>query len=96
MFSQALQDGWKARISPVRHLRRGQGQAFAAVHPIEDELEFMSPLSSREREVAALLAIGRSNKEIATKLVISPRTVESHRARIMLKLDLHSVSDLVR
>jgi DNA-binding CsgD family transcriptional regulator len=85
-----------ASISPVRHLRRGQGQEFAAVHPIEDELEYMSPLSSREREVVALLAIGRTNKEIATKLAISTRTVESHRARIMLKLSLHSLSDLVR
>lgn len=85
-----------ARLSSVRQLKRGRRQDFAAVHPIEDELEYLSPLSSREREVAALLAIGRTNKEIATKLAISTRTVESHRARIMLKLDLHSVSDLVR
>jgi PAS domain S-box-containing protein len=85
-----------SRISPVRRLRQGQGQDFAAVHPIDDELEYLSPLSSREREVTALLAIGKTNKEIATMLVISTRTVESHRARIMLKLDLHSLSELVR
>jgi DNA-binding CsgD family transcriptional regulator len=85
-----------SRISPVRRLRQGQGQDFAAVHAIEDEVEYLSPLSSREREVTALLAIGKTNKEIATLLLISTRTVESHRARIMLKLDLHSLSELVR
>lgn len=85
-----------SRISPVRRLRQGRGQDFAAAHPIEDEVECLSPLSAREREVTALLAIGKTNKEIATMLLISTRTVESHRARIMLKLDLHSLSDLVR
>ena len=58
--------------------------------------EGFSPLSAREREVTALLANGKSNKQIGTMLTISTRTVESHRARIMLKLDLHSVSELVR
>jgi DNA-binding CsgD family transcriptional regulator len=58
--------------------------------------EGVSPLSAREREVTALLANGKSNKQIGSMLTISTRTVESHRARIMLKLDLHSVSELVR
>ena len=56
----------------------------------------VGPLSAREREIAALLAEGKSNKQIGSMLAISTRTVESHRARIMLKLDLHSVTDLVR
>jgi len=85
-----------ARISRVKRFGRRQGQDLAAVHPIEAEREYLSPLSSREREVVALLAVGKTNKEIATILAISTRTVESHRARIMLKLDLHSLSDLVR
>ena len=54
-----------------------------------------NPLSSREHEVFALLAQGNTNKEIAAVLTISIRTVETHRARIMQKLDLHSVTDLV-
>jgi len=54
------------------------------------------PLSPREREVAVLLAEGKTNKQIAGMLAISTRTVESHRAKIMLKLDLDSLSDLVR
>ena len=53
-------------------------------------------LSPREREIVQLLAEGKSNKEVAAALGISVKTVETHRARIMGKLDLHSVSDLVR
>ncbi len=69
---------------------------LATAHPIEDELECAKLLSSREREVFSLVAAGKLSKEIAATLAISTRTVETHRARIMLKLDLHSVSDLVR
>jgi DNA-binding NarL/FixJ family response regulator len=53
-------------------------------------------LSSREREIIQLLAEGCSNKEVATRLGISVKTAETHRANIMRKLDLHSISDLVR
>ncbi|HUL74947.1 MAG TPA: response regulator transcription factor [Vicinamibacterales bacterium] len=52
-------------------------------------------LSEREREVFQLIAEGRSNKEIAALLNISPTTVETHRARIMEKLDLHSTAEIV-
>jgi DNA-binding NarL/FixJ family response regulator len=54
-----------------------------------------SRLTGREREVVQLLAEGKSNKEVASALGISVKTVEAHRANIMHKLDLHSVSDLV-
>jgi DNA-binding NarL/FixJ family response regulator len=50
-------------------------------------------LSSREREVLELMAQGRSNAAIAADLVIDLRTVESHIARIMTKLDLHQTAD---
>jgi DNA-binding NarL/FixJ family response regulator len=52
--------------------------------------------SPRERQVLRLLADGNSNKEIASILDISTRTVECYRARIMFKLDLHSTAALVR
>lgn len=52
-------------------------------------------LSAREREIVALLASGRTGKEAATTLGISPKTVEAHRTNIMRKLDLHSVAELV-
>ena len=83
-------------VAVARAFKAGRGLSFASVHAIEGELECVSPLSVREREVVALLADGKTNRQIASLLVISTRTVESHRARIMLKLDLHSLSDLVR
>jgi two-component system response regulator NreC len=55
-----------------------------------------SPLSPREREVLQLLAEGASTKEIADRLCISVKTVESHRKQIMDKLDLHSVAELTK
>ena len=52
-------------------------------------------LSEREKEILQLLAEGKSNKEVATLLDLSPYTVETHRTHIMQKLDLHSAVDLV-
>jgi len=49
----------------------------------------------REVEIIRLLAEGRANKEIAAKLGITIRTVETHRAKIMLKLGLHSIAELI-
>lgn len=53
-------------------------------------------LTPREREVLQLVAEGRTNKEIATRLNLSVYTVDGHRTRIMEKLGLHSVGELVR
>ena len=53
-------------------------------------------LSAREREVFQLIAEARSNKEVAVLLGISPATVETHRARILQKLDMHSIAEVVR
>lgn len=53
-------------------------------------------LTSREREIVQLLAEGKSSKEVATSLGISVKTAETHRANIMRKLQLHTVSELVR
>ena len=52
-------------------------------------------LSEREREVFQLIAEGRSNKEVAELLAISLATVETHRARILEKLDVHNTAELV-
>ena len=53
-------------------------------------------LTRREREVLQLVAEGKSNKEIGIALQITTKTAETHRARMMAKLSLHSVADLVR
>ncbi len=55
-----------------------------------------SELTDREQEVLTYLAEGANNEEIATALVISPKTVARHRENIMRKLNLHSRADLVR
>lgn len=52
-------------------------------------------LSEREREIFQLIAEGHSNKEIADILSISPATVETHRAHIFQKLDLHNTAEVV-
>jgi DNA-binding NarL/FixJ family response regulator len=53
-------------------------------------------LTSREREIVQLLAEGKSSKEVAVALGISVKTAETHRANIMRKLAMHSVSEVVR
>ena len=53
-------------------------------------------LTPRELESLKLLAAGRSNKEVAAALNISVKTVDAYRTQIMRKLELHSVSELVR
>ena len=52
-------------------------------------------LTEREKEILQLLAEGKSNKDVASVLSLSINTVETHRTRIMQKLDLHSTADIV-
>jgi two-component system response regulator NreC len=54
------------------------------------------PLTSRERETLQLIAEGQTTKEIAWRLGLSVKTVESHRIRLMRKLDIHETATLVR
>jgi DNA-binding NarL/FixJ family response regulator len=53
-------------------------------------------LTAREREIVQLLAEGKSNKEVANALNISIKTAETHSTNIMNKLDLRSITELVR
>jgi DNA-binding NarL/FixJ family response regulator len=62
----------------------------------DPEAAIRNRLTSREREIVQLLAEGKSSKEVAVSLGISVKTAETHRANIMRKLELHSVSELVR
>ena len=54
------------------------------------------PLTSRERQVLQLISEGKSTKDVACLLGISAKTAESHRARLMRKLDIHETASLVR
>jgi DNA-binding NarL/FixJ family response regulator len=56
----------------------------------------LAPLSMREREVFELFVRGFDNRAVAKELCISTKTVESHRGHIFVKLNLHSMADLVR
>jgi DNA-binding NarL/FixJ family response regulator len=89
-------------LSAVRAVARGDGYISPAVsgallsdyrHNVTDPIDL---LSSREREVLQLIAEGKTNKEIATRLNLSVYTVDSHRGKVMDKLNLHSTGELVR
>ena len=78
------------RTSELLSRRYGQQQ------PAGVEEGSHAALTPREREIIQLLAEGRGNKEVASSLAISIKTVETHRASIMRKLDLDGLGDLVR
>jgi DNA-binding NarL/FixJ family response regulator len=61
----------------------------------EEEKSAGRRLTPRELEIIRLLAQGKSNKELSTQLGITVRTVETHRSKIMLKLGLHSLAELI-
>jgi two-component system response regulator NreC len=89
-------------VSAVRSIAAGEGyispQVSTAV--LDDYRRHVTNpidlLTSREREVLQMLAEGKTNKEIATVLNLSVYTVDAHRGRIMEKLNLHSINELVR
>ncbi len=62
----------------------------------EADLRALGRLTSRQREVLELIAIGENTKQIAGTLNISPKTVEYHRKKLMESLDIHDVPGLVR
>jgi two-component system, NarL family, response regulator NreC len=61
-----------------------------------EEKDSYSSLTEREREILKLVAEGHTNNQIAERLVISPKTVDTHRTHIMDKLNLHSRAELVK
>ena len=67
--------------------------APAAPSDVRERLERLTP---REREVMDLVVLGHANKVIAARLGISPRTVEIHRARVMEKMEVATLAELVR
>lgn len=77
------------------YLSPGVSQAVVEAYRTRSERP-ADPLSSRERQVLQLIAEGRSTKDVASLLGISVKTAESHRSRLMQKLDIHETATLVR
>jgi|SRR5882762_1382359 len=71
-------------------------QRYRKAGQVEDEKVTADRLSTRERQVLALLALGHSSKEIGLKLSVSPRTVDEYRARLKDRLGLARRPELVR
>lgn len=78
------------RAVVARHANKAQQEATHLAH------ERVAALTPRERDVLRHLVEGNPNKIIAHQLSISPRTVENHRARLMVKMQADSVAELVR
>jgi len=90
-------------VSAIREVANGGsyvhpvlGARLVAAETAEARRADADPLSDREREVLRLLALGHTNQEIGERLFLSPRTVESYRARIQQKTGRSSRAQLVR
>jgi two-component system response regulator NreC len=91
-------------LAAVRALSRGQGYfgPYAAkvlaeqYRRPEEAPDPYGALTPREREVFHLVVEGKTTKEVAKALAISPKTAENHRARLMEKLGVHNTAELVR
>ena len=89
-------------IHAIQQVLRGQvylspgisASVMAAIHS-KSEIP-VDPLTSRERQVLQLIAEGKSTKDVAALLGVSVKTAESHRSRLMQKLDIHETASLVR
>jgi len=77
------------------YLSPGVSRAVVEAYRSRSE-DASDPLSGRERQVLQLIAEGRSTKDVASLLGISVKTAESHRSRLMQKLDIHETASLVR
>jgi len=89
-------------VQAIHHVMRGRmylspGISQVVVEAFLNKTELApEPLSSRERQVLQLIGEGKSTKDVAVLLGISVKTAESHRSRLMQKLDIHEVASLVR
>ena len=92
---QAIHDLQRGKVCFSAAVAAVLRDAVARLRDTDGVNDCFDLLTSRERQINQLLAEGNSNKEIANRLNLSLITVETHRWRIMEKLDLHSSDDLV-
>ncbi len=79
----------------VRAALEGDAAQRSVDRKVEQEKRKLDVLTARERQIMELIAEGTHNRDIAAALGISPRTVEGHKARVMEKLQIRSVTELV-
>lgn len=89
-------DAVRAVAAGERYVHPALGARMVQAESEERKRAAADPLSTREREVLRLLALGHTNQEIAAQLFISVRTAETHRAHVMQKLGLSTRAELVR
>lgn len=88
-------------LAAIRAVHRGRtfvhtGSDVDGGPQLESATTVVPPLSRRERQVLELLARGHTNREVAQRLTLSVKTIETYRSRLSEKLNLHSRADLVR
>ena len=89
-------------VQAIRQVLRGDvylspGIASAVISAYRSKADRPAdPLTGRERQVLQLIAEGKSTKDVASLLGVSVKTAESHRSRLMQKLDIHETASLVR
>jgi two-component system, NarL family, response regulator NreC len=88
---RAIREALKGRTYLSPEVSEAVVEAYQNHHDLSRD-----PLTPRERQVLQLIAEGRSSKEVASLLSISTKTAETHRSRILEKLDIHEVAGLVR
>jgi two-component system response regulator NreC len=87
----ALQQVCRGQVYLSPGISRVVVDAYVSKSSVPDD-----PLSAREHEVLQLIAEGKSTKDVASMLGVSVKTAESHRSRLMQKLDIHETASLVR
>lgn len=94
--------GLDALVAAVRSVARGEpfidpaAERVMQLDPESGDEDELSTLTPREREVLQLVAEGRTNREIAARLGLSPKTVDTHRGSVMRKLGVHDAQALTR
>jgi DNA-binding NarL/FixJ family response regulator len=88
---QAIREALRGRTYLSPEMSRAVVEAYQSRTKLSPD-----PLSQRERQVLQLVAEGKTTKEIASLLNISVKTAETHRTRIMKKLEIHETAGLVR
>jgi two-component system response regulator FixJ len=83
-------------LASIRQAVEKRRQSDSNTAELEDSAARFNALSGRQRQVMELVAAGLSSKEIGSKLGISPKTVENHRAWVMERIGVRNVAELVR